>query len=116
LLNKKKTKISGPGDPKVVTGLALNETIDIPAEFYENLNKDLNRLKNVFEATLLIGPFEENSLLKKYKQEIQGEINFIGMVEGFHSPQFKEYTKKYRQSFEANEEFYSMRWTHFGYL
>jgi len=100
-LNPKKVKLLGPFDSKTVTGLTLNETIDIPSEFYKSLDNDLIRLKSVFETTILTGCLDDNPLLKKIKQEIQGEINFIGMVEGFNSPQFKEYNNKYHRSIQV---------------
>jgi len=116
VLNLKKTKISGPTDPKIVTGLMLNKTVDIHPEFYINLDKDLKRLKNIYEATLITGHIEDNPLLKKFKQEVQGQINFIGMVEGYGSAEFKDYRNRSHLALEADEELFSMRWTNFSYL
>ena len=53
-------------------------------------------MKNIFEAAILMSHFEDNPLLKKFKQEVQGQINFIGMVEGYQSAVFKEFLKKYK--------------------
>jgi RNA-directed DNA polymerase len=115
-LNEKKTKFSGPNDLKTVTGLLLNKTVDIPCEFYINLDKDLKRLKNIYEASLITSHLEDNKLLTKFKQVVQGQINFIGMVETYGSPVYKDYLNRYHQSLEADEELFTMRWTHFSYL
>ncbi len=116
ILNPEKTKLSGPGDEKIVTGLVLNKTVDIHPEFYKQLDMDLQRLKSIYEATLLTNQFEDNPLLKKFKQEVQGQVNFIGMVEGYRSPIFKDYLNRYHQALEADEELFTMRWTNLSYL
>lgn len=115
-LNNNKTKFINPNDKKMVTGLVLNQTVDIPSEFYAQLNMDLKRLKTINEASELTMPQENNALLDKFKQEVQGEINFIGMVEGYSSPEFRKYRSLYQQSLEVDDQLFTKRWTNFSYL
>jgi len=115
-LNGHKTKFSGPGDTKIVTGLVLNKTVDIQPEFYERIHKDLKRLKSIYEVSVLASQVENNPLLEKFKKEVLGEVNFIGMVEGYGSPIFKNYHSQYQKALEVEEELFSMRWTSFSYL
>ncbi len=115
-LNAKKTKFKGPDDEKIVTGLQLNKTVDIPEDFYTQLNEDLKRLKSINEVSLLTRQMENNIVLNKFKQEVQGQLNFIGMVEGYSSPEFREYRRLFNEALEVDEEIFSMRWTSFSYL
>lgn len=115
-LNDKKTSFKANADKKMVTGLVLNQTVDIPPEFYKQLNIDLLRLKGVYEASILTRQLEHNSLLDKFKQEVQGQVNFIGMVEGYSSPEFRKYQQLYQQTFEVDDELFSKRWTSFSYI
>lgn len=115
-LNDKKTSFKDPSDKKMVTGLILNQTVDIPPEFYNQLNKDLFRLKAVYEASILTRQLEHNNLLDKFKQEVQGQVNFIGMVEGYSNPEFRKYRQLFQQTFEVDDELFSKRWTSFSYI
>jgi RNA-directed DNA polymerase len=115
-LNRQKTKFAGPNDVKLVTGLLLNKTVDILPQFYQQLNKDLTRLKHIYEASVVTHQIENNPLLQKFKQEVQGQINFIGMVEGYNSQMFMQYHQRYKATFEVDEEVFSMRWTTMPYI
>jgi len=115
-LNDKKTKFSDPDDEKMVTGLVLNKTVDIPAEFYNQLKKDLYRLQGVYEVSILTRQMEHNILLEEFKQVVQGQINFIGMVEGYSSPEYRKYRNLFHHAFEIDDELFTKRWTNFSYL
>ena len=115
-LNEAKSKILGDNDVKEVTGLVLNQTVDIPLSFYQHLEKDIERLHHIYEASVLTRQTENNTVLQKFKQEVQGQVNFIGMVEGYHSPVFNKYKLMTKEALEVEEEFLSMRWTNFSYI
>ena len=74
-----------------MTGLVLRETIDIDPVFYEELHKDLKRLRSMAEVNLIINKHQHDQVLREFKQEVQGQINFIGMIEGYGSQLFYGY-------------------------
>ncbi len=115
-LNPNKTKFFGEKDTKKVTGLVLNETVDIDKPFYTELNKDLKRLQHLAEANIIINKHREDEVFKKFKQEVNGHVNFIGTIEGYDSPVFYRYHKKMRQALCPEEEILSARWSNFNYF
>ncbi len=115
-LNTKKTKFFDHTNQKTITGLALNETVDIENEFYDELNQDLKRLKRLMEAAVIVNRDRQSITVKKFKQEVQGKVNFIGMIEGFDSDLFYRWNEKYKEAVNPTEERLFIRWTHFNYF
>ena len=115
-LNPAKTKFYSPSDTKRVTGLVLNKTIDIEADFYQQLDRDLKRLKHVAEVNLIVNKHKHNEVFSAFKKEVDGQINFIGMIEGYNSPEFFKYRNKLKQAISPKEECLSIRWTNLNYL
>ncbi len=116
VLQKKKTKFYNELDIKSVTGLVLNETVDIDIIFYKELNEDITRLRYLVETTIILNNAAHSKTLKKFKQEIQGKINFIGMIEGYRSSIYYEYNKKMKEAMTPQDETLFTRWTHFNYF
>ena len=115
-INPKKTKFYGEFDTKTVTGLVINETIDIAPDFYKELNQDLSRLKSLVEVGFLVKNNQQNELIKKFKQEVDGKVNFIGMIEGYYSPIFYKYLQKVKKAMNPNVDALSSRWTNSNYF
>jgi len=115
VFNTTKTKFLKVEHPKIVTGLLLQETVDIHPDFYKNLEEDLIRLKRIFESSVILKNLEQNTLLKTFKQEVFGQINFIRTVEGINSTIYQSYLNKYKQALTITEEVLSKRWIHFSY-
>jgi len=115
-LNKQKTHFYNKEDIKTVTGLLLSDTIDIQPDFYKALDKNLQRLKAIIEANILINNFQKNEVLNKFKQKIFGQINFIRTVEGHKSPIYKEYLEKYILSKQIDMDKLSENWMNFSYI
>ncbi len=115
-LQTEKTKIFDTNDNKIVTGLILNETVDIEPRFYLELDKDLTRLRYLVETTTILNDTNRSLTLKKFKQEVQGKINFIGMIEGYHSSIYYHYTQKLKEAMTPQDETLFTRWTHFNYF
>ncbi len=116
VLNEKKTIFYNAEETKKVTGLVLNETVDIEEMFYTELEADLKRLKHLVEAGVIVRESMDNPLLVKMKQEVKGKINFIGMIEGYQSDEYKHYDKKLYDALHPDDEQLFIRWTHFNYL
>ena len=115
-LNLKKTVFYDEQQTKKVTGLILNDTVDIEDIFYTELEEDLKRLKHLVEAGIIVRESMDNPLLVKMKQEVKGKINFIGMIEGYQSDEYQRYDKKLYQALHPDDEQLFIRWTHFNYL
>lgn len=115
-LNTYKTKFYKENDIKIVTGLVLSDTVDIQPEFYKALDKNLQRLKAVSETSFLMNNFQKNEFLKKFKQQVFGQINFIKTVEGHTSEIYKEYTQKYSFSKQVDVDKLSENWLNFSYI
>jgi len=116
VLQTGKTLFYNAFDQKIVTGLVLNDTVDILPLFYKELNKDIIRLKHLAEASIIVQNNMRNAIFDKFKQEVQGKINFIGMVEGYGSKDFYNYNKRYKSALHPDTEQLFNRWTHFNYI
>ncbi len=97
-LNPKKTVFFSEKDAKMVTGLVLNQTVDIDPVFYRELEENLLRLQRLAEVQLLMESHPRGELLRKFKKEVDGQINFIGMIEGFDSAIFYKYRMKMKKA------------------
>lgn len=115
-LNPYKTLFYGREETKKVTGLVLNETIDIDPDFYHQLNKDLWRLQHAVEVNFIMNKHNQSNTLKEFEQEVEGQINFIGMIEGYGSALYRQYKQKLKKALQPNDEALSVRWTNFNYL
>ena len=116
-LNPHKTKFYDENDPKEVTGLLLHNTVDIPQKFYQELSDDLRRLKSLVEAGFIVKHNYEDEVFIKYKQEVKGKINFIGMIEGYNSKIFYRYSQKLKKALlPPDEKVLFARWTNFNYF
>lgn len=115
-INPQKIKWYPPGTLKKVTGLVLNETVDIDPTFYQELNQNLNRLQGLSEVNMIINQHRENELYQEFKKEVQGMVNFIGMIEGYGSQLFYDYRQKFKQALKITEKSLSARWTNSNYF
>lgn len=111
--NATKTKFYGKKDLKTVTNLVLNKTVDIDAEYYIELEKDIIRLKNVMEVYHITGKVQNITFLKTFKQELFGKINFISIIEGKESKEFLHYLNSYYEALQPNNDLVQ-RWTKFS--
>ncbi len=116
VLQTEKTIFYNAFDEKMVTGLVLHDTVDILPQFYKELNKDIIRLKHLAEASIIVQNDMHNHIFDKFKQEVQGKINFIGMVEGYNSKEFYDYNNRYKAALHPDTEQLFSRWTHFNYI
>ncbi len=110
IFGEDKTRFFSPSDTKIVTGLTLNETIDIVPEFYRELDKDIHRLQAVVEVNHISGT---TTKLKTFKQEIMGKIAFIKQIKGENSDAYIHYLNAFYDAQNPIDDL-TLRWTKFG--
>jgi len=115
-INEDKTQYYSAVDEKTVTGLAVSDEVSIPSGYYESLEADLQRLKSVVEVDLLTGSLAKAGMIKKYKQEVMGKINFISMVEGKSDQQYHNYLDQFEMAIDPPLAIFSASWTSFNYM
>lgn len=113
IFNTSKTKYYDDKDVKTVTGLVLNDTVDIDNAYYVELEKDIIRLKNVMEVYNITGKVQNITFLKTFKQEIFGKLNFIATIEGRQSKEYLQYLNSYYDALQPSNELVQ-RWTKFS--
>ncbi len=114
VFNKTKCVIYGERDKKIVTGLLIDgNTVDIVPEYYDELLKDVERLRAVIEVNYITGNTGYQMPLTKFKQEIMGKINFVSQIKGNDSDIYIDFLDRFYQAQEPAEEL-SVRWTKFG--
>lgn len=111
--NPKKTKIVGKSKQKSVTGLLLNETVDIDNLYYQELTKDIKRLKHIVEVYTITGQSLKNVAIVNFKQEIIGKINFIKTIEGQYSQQYNSFLEQFTNALVPQTNLV-VRWQNFS--
>lgn len=71
LINENKIEVMKPGQRKIVTGVIVNEKLNIPKEYYRELRKDLFVCKTKGPGAL----FEDD--FKKGKDHLRGKIEHV---------------------------------------
>jgi len=115
-INPNKVKYFNDDKTKKITGLLLRDTVDIEDDFYKQLDKDLKRMAALVEVATILKRRDCNEDISAFKQEIDGQINFIGMIEGYGSTQFNEYRRKLKKAMHPSEEVLSVRWMNYNYM
>ena len=81
-LNKEKTRLLGPDDEKIITGLAIGgKDVYLSAGFIRTLREEFKRYLSVVEGAYSFGK-ERSKWIKKYKRKIEGMIEFAITVDG----------------------------------
>lgn len=113
VVNPSKTKVYGKDSLKVVTGLVLNETVDLPTAYYDHLAADIRRLASIIEVQYITGIADSQNMVRAYKKEIAGKINFIAMIEGKDSVEHITKLDDFHAALSPPEQL-SLRWTQFS--
>ena len=115
-LNPAKCQYYEAKDLKKVTGLVLKERVEIDTTFFLELNQNLIRLKHLIETSLLLHQHLRTPLTQNLKKVIDGQINFIGQIEGYGSQRFHHYRAQLQQALDPDEQILSARWTNNSYF
>ncbi|CAN0272075.1 unnamed protein product, partial [Discosporangium mesarthrocarpum] len=78
-VNEKKVVVFGPDDDKIVTGLLVNEKVELAPGYLEELEEEVLRLGEVLRTQNEQGQIN-TKWVEKYKQQVRGRISFAGFV------------------------------------
>lgn len=102
IINKNKTKFSEKMKRQEVTGIIINEKINVKRIYIRNLRAILyNCKKNGIEEEAR--KYFKNSqqsienLVYRYKEVVKGKLNFLRMVKGEYDKTFLKYAKEYNE-------------------
>ena len=114
-INYDKVVLFGREDVKKVTGLELRDRVSAPEAFFGEVDKDIVRLEKAKELVVR-APFHESSAwIRKLEQHVNGQINFIGMIYGYGSPEFEGRRNRADEVLEKDYEPESLSWLDFPY-
>ncbi len=115
-VNEKKFKKFGPHEMKEITGLLLMDNqVQLPNGYLEQINEEINRLKNTLIVEQRFKTGMSMRKLKLLKQEIQGKISFSAMVIGKTDHRVQELVDKYNVAIDPPENFESFGWLDIPY-
>jgi hypothetical protein len=115
-LNEAKLKLSGPTDPKVVTGILLedNDTTLDPS-YLDLMEGEVQRLAEVMRAQNEAGQLHTR-WVEQLKQQIRGRIAFAGFVLKRKNDRFIDLKNAFHSAINPpNEEFGAISWRGFPY-
>jgi len=96
-INQAKTKRYAPGQDKIVTGIIVNDHLEINPLLITETEEEIDTVRNVIK---LSGTQPENHpyWLKKHKQKIRGYVQFMSQVLGKDHQKVKEMRIKYHEA------------------
>lgn len=115
MVNPKKIKEFGPKEVKMVTGLEVAETIQITQAFMDELLKDIDRFKHIWQVQTATSQYKETEWVEQFKRAVEGKINFVGMVYGYRSERYQYAAGLFEQCFDTDEFIESRSWLDIPY-
>ncbi|MCD4675185.1 MAG: reverse transcriptase family protein [Desulfobacula sp.] len=114
-INQDKVVLFGESDIKKVTGLELRNRVSVPDTYFEEVAKDIVRLEKAKELVIRAPFHESTAWIKKLEQHVNGQINFLGMVYGYGSPEYLNKRTKADAVLQRDYEPESLNWLDFPY-
>lgn len=115
-INDKKTRLAGPTDEKIVTGILLRGNGELRPGFMQEIEKEVERLAAVVEAQNYHGELH-TPWVEKMKQQVRGKIAFAGFVLGARNPDYIRIKDAYYAAIAPPEDdFGAVSWRGFHYL
>jgi len=116
VVNPSKVKWFGPDDEKMITGLTLkNNRAEIPQKFFDQLEKDLLRLKSIYEVYYGIEKHGGGDWVDTFTKSVAGRINFVQYIHGKQSSEYKKLQKQFNANTEPADQFEVMQWLDMPY-
>lgn len=115
-VNKKKMKVYGPDEAKIVTGLLVSkEKVALAPDFLKILKDDLQKLEAIVKAQQEQGQLTTH-WVEQHKKQVKGRINFAGFVLGKSNPEYMQLKSSFYSAISPpQEEFGAMSWRGFPY-
>ena len=98
LINKSKVKLAGKMQRQEVTGIIVNEKINVKKIYIKNLRALLYNCRKYGIDKISKKHFpnlNENDAVYRLKEVIKGKLNFLKMVKGEYDKVFLKYAKEY---------------------
>lgn len=115
-VNESKTRLCGPDDEKIVTGILLRGKGELRPGFFAEVDQEVRQLGAVVEAQHFHGELR-TYWVEKMKQQTRGKITFIGFVLGVRHPDYIDLRDRfYTACSPPEEEFGAVSWKGFNYL
>lgn len=114
-VNERKLKVFGPKDNKIVTGLLVNESVELAPEYLTNLKGDIQRLAEILRIQNEQGQLTTR-WVEQFKQQVRGRLNFAGYVMKKQNPDYQSLRDAYYTAINPpEEEFGAINWRGFPY-
>ncbi|NJN78076.1 MAG: hypothetical protein HC803_06850 [Saprospiraceae bacterium] len=115
-INDKKTHWFSPDEVKIVTGiLVYDDGLDVPKAFIDNLQAEVNQLKDIVDIQNQAGSVR-TMWVDKFKKGIQGKLNYLMVVKGRSDLDYIQLTNEYKAAIRPPvEEFGALSWKFFPY-
>ncbi len=115
-INPNKTRLLGPDDAKIVTGILLKGQGELRPGFFEETEREVAHLATVLQAQHYHGELR-TYWTEKMKQQTRGKLTFIGFVLGVQHPEYIRIRDAYYTACAPpEEEFGAVSWKGFHYL
>lgn len=113
--NENKTRLMGPKDEHVVTGIViLDNRLDLTQAFYEELTTELRYLKDVAAVKGRLG-VSVSDWVEDYAERIRGMIVFAEQVLGPNHFKVEQATQALSKALERPKDFGVMSWNEWPY-
>lgn len=112
-IKSSKTKLWGPSDIKIVTGIVITDKgLELEKSYLDKLKDEI---VHYFKAKELISMYDAIQIkkLNKHEQKIEGHIQYIGSIYGKGSAVYLDYVKLYERSKNTNQ-FKKVSWLDFN--
>lgn len=115
-VNPEKTRLLGPEDDKIVTGILLRGNGELQPGTLEQTRQEVQQLSAVVASQHFHGELRTH-WVEKMKQRLRGRIAFIGFVLGKRHPDYIALKDQYYTACSPPEELFgAVSWKVFNYL
>jgi RNA-directed DNA polymerase len=113
--NKKKIKVYGPKEQKIITGLLVTDEVNLAPDYLPLLEADIAQLADVFKAQNEQGQLA-TKWVEQFKQQVRGRLSFAGFVLRRNNEKYTQLRDAYYVAINPpQEEFGAISWRGFPY-